>query len=36
MQDFVPVSCFEDAEEWPPDAHLVPQYFFACDATRVR
>lgn len=34
MQDFVPVTCFEGArEEWPPDTYLVPQYFFACDAT---
>lgn len=33
MRDFVPASCFEAAKEWPPDTYLVPQYFFACDAT---
>jgi dATP pyrophosphohydrolase len=36
MQDFVPVNCFGAAEEWPPDTYLVPQYFFACDATGLR
>lgn len=33
MQDFVPVTCFKAAEEWPPDTYVVPQYFFACDVT---
>lgn len=33
MQDFVPVSCFPAATEWPQDTYVVPQYFFACDAT---
>jgi dATP pyrophosphohydrolase len=32
MQDFVPVSCFPAATEWPQDTYVVPQYFFACDA----
>ncbi len=34
MQDFVPVACFEGARsEWPSDIYVVPQHFFACDAT---
>ena len=32
-QDFVPVSCFPGATEWPQDTYVVPQHFFACDAT---
>ena len=32
-QDFVPVSCFNAASEWPSNTYVVPQYFFACDAT---
>lgn len=33
MQDFVPVTCFDARDEWPPDTYVVPQYFLACDAT---
>jgi dATP pyrophosphohydrolase len=33
MQDFVPVTSFKARDEWPADTYLVPQYFFASDAT---
>lgn len=36
MQDYVPVTCFEAAAEWPPDTYLVPQYFLACEVTGVK
>lgn len=35
MQDFVPVSCFPAVTQWPQDTYVVPQYFFACDASGV-
>lgn len=35
MQDFVPIMCFKARDEWPPDTYIVPQYFFACEATGV-
>ena len=31
--DHVPVGCFAARDSWPPDIYVVPQHFFACEAT---
>jgi dATP pyrophosphohydrolase len=33
MADHVPVRTFSARHEWPLDTYVIPQHFFACDAT---
>ena len=33
MTDHVPVTSFEARDEWAVDTYVVPQHFFACDAS---